>query len=237
MAEHDPINFSSLSIEELSKILVENKEEISMRTKDNKVIKKVIDEKIISTKKIDPKIPIYVPPIQSVVEPEKKYELRIVSAPRPPIKIPDVPRPPLPTLRDALVQYLRDNGGSFGTVDEFITFHDKYMKSRAQAVEEEYKIARDRAIQEAQLRASQEPEPEPVYKTSIVAMKQQKDKKRKAPTVVFEGEAKQKGRKKTKPVEEDEESGGHGNHDDDDASTTASSAMTSSIHDDNLRLF
>lgn len=233
----ETIDFSVLTLEELSRILVENKEEISMMTKENKNIKKIIDEKIVTTKKQDPKIPIYVPPIASAIEPTKKYELRIVTAPRPPIQIPDVPRPPMPTLRDALVEYLRENGGSFGTVDEFIAFHDKYMKSRAQAIEEEHKIAKDRAIQEAQLRAAQEPEPETVYKTSIVTVKQPKEKKRKTPSVVFEGETKQKRKKKQKPADNDEAD----NEEDDDAHTTTSASVSSSsssaVHHDSIGLF
>ncbi len=184
--------FETMSIEQLGRILVENKEEIGMRTKDNKIIKKVLDKKVFETKKIAPSAPIYVPPISGIIEPEKKYEVKIVAAPRPPIKIPDVPRTPLPGLEEILTDYLREKGGHFGTPKEFIAWHDKFLETRKKAIEEEYNLARDRAIQEAQLRAAQEPEPETVYKTSIVPMKVPKEKKRKAPTVVFEGEKKAK---------------------------------------------
>lgn len=191
--------FDSLSIEELSSIFVENKEEISVRTKDNKAIKKVLDQKVVDTKKREPLAPIYVPPIKGVIEPDKTYEVKVIAAPRPPIKIPDVPRQPLPTLEECLNEYLSAHGGHFGIVKEFIAWHDKYIKEREKAIDEEYKLARDRAIQEAQLRAAQEPEPPTVYKTSIVGkkLKAPQDKKRKVPAVVFEGEAKTKKPKKS----------------------------------------
>lgn len=122
--------FETMSIEQLGRILVENKEEIGMRTKDNKIIKKVLDKKVFETKKIAPSAPIYVPPISGIIEPEKKYEVKIVAAPRPPIKIPDVPRTPLPGLEEILTDYLREKGGHFGTPKEFIAWHDKFLETR-----------------------------------------------------------------------------------------------------------